>query len=83
MRIANFLAAAAAVSMAAVPVVANAQNPAAPLSVASAQSVRAHSKLKNSSGLAPVVIAIVVIVAVTGTLIATGAIGNDDNSESS
>jgi hypothetical protein len=85
MRIAKFLAATAAISMAALPVAASAAdaNPAAKLSVASSKAVRAASTTsKSSKAVGAAVLIPVIIVGVTGILIATGAIGDDDDADS-
>lgn len=82
MRLGHLAATASALMLMASPALAATANPASKLSVASAQSVRGGSNLKKSSGIAPVVVVVAVLVALTGLGFATGVIGDDDDSDS-
>lgn len=81
MRLGTLAATASALMLMASPALA-ATNPAAKLSVASAKSVRAGTSLKKSSGVAPVVVVLAVVVAIAGLGLATGVIGDDDDADS-
>ena len=80
MRLANLAAATSALMLIASPALAASANPAAKLSVASSDSVRAGAKIKNGSNLSPVLGVVAAIVALGGIGIAAGVFdsGNDD-----
>ena len=83
MRIAKLAATASALMLMVSPALAATPNPASKLSVtASAKSVRAGSKLKDSSNIAPVAIVIVAVAALVGLGFATGVFDSDDDADS-
>ena len=79
MRLAHLAAATSALMLMASPAMAAAPNPASKLSVASSQSVRAGSKVKNSSEFAPLLGVAAVILVLVGAGLAFDVFdsGND------
>lgn len=81
MGLSKLLAAVAVTSMVAVPAFAAPANPAGILSIASAPNVRAHTKVRKGSNLAPLAIAAIVVVSAVGVgaIAAAASSGGSDS----